>query len=149
MEVLLLKDVAKLGKAGEIKRVADGYGRNYLIPKGLAALPTEGARRRQEAIQRDQERKVKRFEDQAGKMGEAIGGLTLAFRARAGEGGRLYGSVTNADIAERLEAELGQKVDKRRVELEEPLRELGTFPVKVRLASDVVPEITVVIEPEE
>jgi large subunit ribosomal protein L9 len=149
MEVILLRDVDKLGKAGEVKRVADGYARNYLIAKGLATVPTEGARKHQEAIRRDQARKALRFEEQAGKLGEAIGGLTVTFSARAGEGGKLYGSITNADIAERIEAEIGQEIDKRRVELEEPLRELGTFPVKVRLAGDVVPEVTVVIEQEE
>ena len=149
MEVLLLKDVDKLGKAGEVKQVADGYARNYLIAKGLAIVPSEGARKQQEAIQRDRVRKERRFEEEAGRLGDAIAGLSLTFTAKTGEGGKLYGSITNADIAERIEAQIGQEIDKRRVELEEPLRELGTFPVKVRLASDVVPEVTVVIEQEE
>jgi len=149
MEVLLLKDVDKLGKAGEIKQVADGYARNYLIAKGLATMPTEGARKQQETLQRDKARKVQRFEEEAGKLGGGIAGLTLTFSAKVGEGGKLYGSITNADIAERIEAEIGQEIDKRRVELEEPFRELGTFQVKVRLTSEVVPEVIVVIEQEE
>ncbi len=149
MEVLLLQDVDRLGKAGEIKRVANGYARNYLFPKGLAVLATPGAIKQAKLRQEAQARRKARELSEAQALAQALDGLVVTFRARAGEGDRLYGSITSAHIAEELEAQVGQPVDRRKIELEEPLKELGTHAVTVRLAAGAEAKVTVVIEREE
>jgi len=149
MEVLLLKDLNQLGQAGEVKRVSDGYARNYLIPRGLAVMATPGAikqaEKQREAVAR---RQVKEL-SQAQALAQALDGLTVTFQARAGESDRLYGSITNANIAEALEEQVGQEVDRRKIDLEEPLKELGTHAVTIRLAPQAEAKVTVVIEREE
>lgn len=149
MEVLLLKDLNQLGQAGEIRRVSDGYARNYLIPRGLAVMATPGAikqaEKQREAVAR---RQVKEL-SQAQALAQALDGLTVTFQARAGESDRLYGSITNANIAEALEEQVGQEVDRRKIDLEEPLKELGTHAVTIRLAPQAEAKVTVVIEREE
>jgi large subunit ribosomal protein L9 len=148
MKVLLLKDVASLGKAGEIKEVADGHFRNYLAPKGLAA-PATPATLKQVADARDaQVRREARESARNKTLAEKIAQTQLRFKVRVGEQHRLFGSVTATQIAERLQAELGQPIDKRHVELDEPIHHLGTFEVKVRLGHDVNPRVTVVVERE-
>ena len=149
MEVLLLRDVEQLGEAGEIKRVADGYARNYLIPRGLATMATTGAIKQAELHrERDARRQAKEL-DEAHALAQELDGRTVTFQARAGESDRLYGSITNANIAEALEEQVGREVDRRKIELEEPLKELGTHAVTVRLAPGAEAKVTVVIEREE
>jgi large subunit ribosomal protein L9 len=147
MKVLLLKDVYKLGHAGDVKRVADGYARNYLIPQGLAALATAGALARAEAIRgaADQQRAV--LNNELGGLAERLSGLTLTFAARAGDTGKLYGSVTTAQIAEAITAQTGETVDRRQIG-HQPLRELGEHRVPIRLTADLVPEVTVIVHRE-
>lgn len=149
MEVLLLKDLNQLGQAGEVKRVSDGYARNYLIPRGLAVMATPGAikqaKKQREAAAR---RQVKEL-SQAQALAQVLDGLMVTFQARAGESDRLYGSITNANIAEALEEQVGQEVDRRKIDLEEPLKELGTHAVTIRLAPQAEAKVTVVIEREE
>ncbi|MCD6552878.1 MAG: 50S ribosomal protein L9 [Anaerolineae bacterium] len=149
MKVLLTKDVEGLGKAGEIKDVADGYGRNFLIRRGLAILATGGvvkdAQRRIEAEARRQAQKTRA----ASHLAERLEQTTVTFRRKAGEKGRLYGSVTTADIAEEIQRLIGESIDKRKIVLEEPIRELGTHKVTVKLMADVTPQVTVVVEREE
>lgn len=99
MKVLLLKDVYKLGRAGEVKKVADGYGRNYLIPQGLAVLATPGALKQAERIRAQAEIRRARLNEELKELAQAINGLTLVFNARAGEAGKLYGSITAQDVA--------------------------------------------------
>jgi large subunit ribosomal protein L9 len=149
MEVLLVKDVKSLGQAGDVKRVADGYARNYLIPRGLAVPATDAARKqvadrlaaesRRDAVEKEQ------AEAKARKMGD----VELVFQTKAGESGRLYGSITNADIAERLSEKFGEAMDKRKVLLEEPIKELGRSTVDVRLHPEVRISVTVVVEAAE
>lgn len=148
MEVLLLKDVRRLGKAGEIKRVADGYARNYLFPRGLAVMATEAARKELEEKMAAQERRAALEKARAEKHAQDIQNLVLTFKARAGETGRLYGSITNADIADRLSAILGTEVDKRKVLLQEPIKEAGKSKVDVKLHTNVTITVTVIVEPE-
>lgn len=148
MQVVLLKDVKRLGTAGEVRTVADGYARNYLIPRGLAKPATPGAVREAQAQMAVQARQAAREQAQAQMLAEELSGVTLTFKARAGETGRLYGSVTTADIAEELEKQTGKSIDRRRLVLEEPIRELGTFEVPIRLASDVAANIKVTVEAE-
>lgn len=146
MEVLLLKDIKRLGKAGEIKKVADGYARNYLIPRGLAVLATAGAIRRTEVQKAIEEQREERIRTDSSSLAERLAEISLVFKVKASEKGRLYGSVTAADIAAEIEKQTGQSVDKRKVELDEPIHLLGTHRVPVRIMSSIVPEITVVVE---
>jgi len=149
MEVLLLKDVEQLGQAGEIKKVADGYARNYLMPRGLAAIATPGAIKQAELYRtRDARRQAKEL-DEAQVLAQALDGRTVTFQARAGEGDRLYGSITNVHIAEALEEQVEQDVDRRKIDMEEPLKELGTHAVTIRLAPGAEAKVTVIIEREE
>ena len=149
MEVILLKDVRRLGKAGEIKTVADGYARNYLIPRGLAIPATEGARKQMAERAKARERRQAREKAQAEAQAANLAKVELTFKAKAGEKGRLYGSITNGDIATKLSEKLGIEVDKRKVLLEEPIKELGRFKVEVRVHPDVKTSLTVIVEPEE
>jgi large subunit ribosomal protein L9 len=143
MEVILLKDVPRLGRAGELRRVAPGYARNHLIPKGLAVFATEGAIRDLEQKQQLEARREKQLEMEARALAEGLEGLTLTVYAKTGEKERLYGSVTSGDIAEALEKQTGRTVDRRKIELEEPIRQLGIYSVPVRLLSDLSPLIRV------
>lgn len=149
MKVLLVQNVEKLGSAGEVKEVSGGYGRNYLIPKGLAVLASRGqvkqAEERIAAIRKREQANRRDLEALAAK----IAGQTLRFTARVGELDRLYGSVTSAEIAERLGRQIGIEVDRRKIDLDEPIKRIGIYPIKIRLASDVEPLITVVVEGEE
>ena len=147
MQVLLLKDIKGLGKAGETKTVADGYARNYLIPRGLAVLATDGAIRRTEVQKAIEKQREERVRTDSTALAERLAEITLTFKVKAGERGRLYGSVTAADIAAEIEKESGYPIDKRKVLLDEPIRLLGTHKVPVRLLSGVIPEVTVEVEP--
>jgi large subunit ribosomal protein L9 len=148
MEVLLLEDVINLGLAGDVVTVADGYGRNYLVPRGLAKLATPGALKQADQIRAAGERKRSRELASAENLARRIEGLTLSFTARAGETGKLYGSVTTADLAEAVERELGEELDRRKI-ISDPLRQLGEHTVEVRLMTDVSANLKVVVEPEE
>jgi large subunit ribosomal protein L9 len=145
MKVLLLKDVYKLGRAGDVKKVADGYGRNFLLPQKLAMLATPGAVKQAEKIRQAALTERTRLNQEMGSVAEKLQALTLTFNARAGETGRLYGSITTGDIAEAIERETGIHIDRRHI-AHQPLRELGSFKVAVRLTVDLIPEITVAVK---
>lgn len=149
MEVLLLKDVDGLGEAGEVKRVADGYGRNFLIPRGLAVMATPGAIKQAKQVHELELRRENKELQEAQSLAQALDGLSVTFKARAGESDRLYGSITKANIAEALEAMAGQEVDRRKIDLEESIKELGTHAVTVRLAPGAEAKVSVVVEREE
>ena len=146
MQVLLLRDIKRLGKAGETKKVADGYGRNYLLPRGLAVLATSGAIKRTEVQKAVKQQSDERIHTDATALAERLSALALTFKVKAGEKGRLYGSVTSAAIAEEIEKQIGHPVDKRKIKLDEPLRLLGTHQVPIVLMAGVTPEVTVVLE---
>ena len=148
MEVLLIQDVEGLGQAGEIKEVAGGYARNYLIPKGYAVPADKSARKRAAALREAAEKRRARQVAEAQTLADRLNALTLRFQAKVGEKGRLYGSITSGDIAEAIEREIGQEVDRRRIQLEHPIRELGTHKVAIRLMPELIPEVTVIVEPE-
>ena len=147
MKVLLLKDVYKLGHAGDVKKVADGYARNFLIPQGLAALATAGALARSGSIRTAADKLRAEQNHELGGLAERLGGLTLSFSARAGETGKLYGSITSAQIAEAITARLNEPVERRNIG-HQPLRELGEHRVPVRLTADLIPVVTVVVHRE-
>jgi large subunit ribosomal protein L9 len=147
MKVLLLEDVDNLGLAGQVVTVADGYGRNYLIPRGLAKVATKGTLKQADQVRKAGERKRARQLADAQGLARRIEGLTLTFQARAGEKGKLYGSITTADMAQRLEGELGQEFDRRKI-ISDSLRQIGEHSVQIRLMTDVSASLKVVIEPE-
>ena len=148
MQVLLLKDIKGLGKAGEVRLVSDGYARNYLIPRRLAVLATDGAIRRTEVQKAIEDEREERVRSDSAALAERLSELPLTFKVKAGEKGRLYGSVTSADIAAEIERLTGHAIDKRKVELEEPIRLLGTHKVPLRLLAGVACELTVEVEQE-
>ncbi|HTT66731.1 MAG TPA: 50S ribosomal protein L9 [Gemmatimonadales bacterium] len=142
MDVILREDVEKLGRAGEVVTVKDGYARNFLLPRGLAYLATDGNRRRLGAEQRQRDRKVAAEVSSARDLATRLETVSLSFTMKAGEGDKLFGSVTAGDIAERLAAE-GLAVDRKAVELENPIKTLGVYKVPIRLHADVKPEVRV------
>ncbi len=147
MKVLLLKDVYKLGRAGEVKKVAAGFGRNYLIPQGLATKASEGALKQAERIMKRAAEERARLNQELGAVAEQLDGLTLSYPVKAGETGKLYGSITTTMIAESIEEETGAKVERRDID-SQPLKTLGVHQVPVRLTIDLVPEITVLVHRE-
>lgn len=142
MDVILRQDVEKLGRTGELVTVKDGFGRNYLLPRGLAYLATDGNRRRLEAESKQKARKAGAQLESAHELAARLEVVSLTFAMKAGEGDKLFGSVTSADVAERLLAE-GFAVDKKTVELHEPIKALGVYKVPIRLHHDVKPEVRV------
>ena len=146
MKVLLNESLKNVGQAGEIKEVKNGYARNYLIPRGLATMATSGTVRQAESQRQAEERREARNISANQSLGDKVAAAAITLRARVGEQGRLYGAITASDIATALTAEVGREIDRRRVELEEPIRQLGEYKVPVRLARDIVPEVTVVVE---
>ncbi len=150
MKVLLIHDVPELGHAGEVFRVAGGYARNYLMPRGLAVAATRGALKQAEEIKEAGIRRRAQERANAEAQAQMVAGRRILFSANAGENERLYGSVTSADIAERLGAEVGFEVDRRRIMLDQPIRELGLYEVNLRFMQDVtgVFQVAVVREGE-
>jgi large subunit ribosomal protein L9 len=144
MKVLLLKDVYKLGRAGDVKKVADGYGRNFLLPQGMALLATAGALKQSEKIRTDATKKRASLNHEMGSVAEVITGLALGFASKAGETGKLYGSVTAQDVATAIKAKTGVEIKRQQIDLQ-PIRTLGEHKAHVRLTMDLIPEIKVVV----
>ena len=147
MKVLLLQDVDNLGYAGDVKKVANGFGRNYLLPQNLAVLATPGAMKQAETIRKAAEKRRAQETEDAKAIANQLANLELVFERRAGETGKLYGSVTSGDIAEAIQEKTGLEIDKRKVSLHEPIRNLGEQVVPIKLMIDVTAEITAVIVP--
>jgi large subunit ribosomal protein L9 len=143
MKVLLTQDVSELGMAGEVHSVAGGYARNYLMPRGMAVLATKGALKQADEIRQTGMRRRAKERANAEAQAEMIRAQKLLFTARAGENQRLYGSVTSAEIAEKLAEAVGFEVDRRRIQLEHPLRDLGIYELEIRLMAEVSARFTV------
>lgn len=148
MKVILTRDVPNLGEAGDVKKVADGYARNYLIPQGMVFKARPGALKNFKQRQSTQARKQKRMKKDAETLARRLISQPITFKAKAGSTGRLYGSITKADIAAALEREIGEEFDKRTIILSEPIRQLGEHFVGVRLIADVEPQVKVLVQPE-
>lgn len=148
VEVILRKDVADLGLAGEMVNVRPGYARNYLIPQGIALVATEGNRRRFEEERRQVEQSAEREREAAQELAGELEGREVSFVRRASESGRLFGSVTAADIADELEKE-GVAVDRRAIRLEDPIKDLGEHEVPVRVHMEIEPTLKVSVVAEE
>ena len=149
MKVVLLENIPGKGRAGEIKEVSAGFARNFLLPRGLAAIATPTVIKDTEA-RLEKERRVEGTDrDQLTELAQQIEGKEIHFKARAGAGDRLFGSVTASDIAGELSQVAGVVIDKKKIEIEKPLRQAGSHEVIVRLSGDIKPKITVVIEEEQ
>lgn len=147
MKVLLIKDVYKLGRAGDVKKVADGYGRNYLLPQGLAILATPGALKQVEQIRKQADTRRAIQNNEMASLAEMLKPLVLSFPAKAGETGKLYGSVTHQMVVDAINTRLGTQLDHHVVD-SEPLRSLGEFMVRIRLTVDLIPEVKVIVHRE-
>ena len=147
MKVLLTKDVYKLGRAGDIKKVADGYGRNYLLPQGLAVVATAGAIKQVEKIRSQAEVTRAELNSELKDLAAQIGGLTIVFAGKAGDTGKLYGSITTQDIADSIQEKTRYEVKKSQVDIQ-PIRNLGEFTARVRLTMDLVPEVKIIVHRE-
>jgi large subunit ribosomal protein L9 len=147
MKVLLIKDVYKLGRAGDVKKVADGYGRNFLISQGFAVLATAGAMKQIEKIKSQAEIRRSAQNSELKSLADQIQGVTLTFPAKAGETGKLYGSITTQDVAAALTEKVRFEVKRQQVDIQ-PIRMLGEFTAHVRLTMDLVPEIKIIVHRE-
>jgi len=148
MKVIFLQDVPNVAKAGEIKEVANGYARNLLLPRKLAVLAKSSAASILEAQQKAIERQHTRMQSEMSELASQIDGKEVVLKARAGAQERLFGSITSADIAAELQ-NIGLTVDKKKIELEEPIRQLGNYEVTIRLTKDLIPKIKVTVAAEE
>ncbi len=138
MKIVLREDVDTLGHKGDLLEVADGYARNFLVPRGLAFQATRGAVKQAEAMRRNREVRDTRDRDAAQALAAQLSGARVEVKARAGEGGKLFGSVTNADVAAAVTAQTGVELDRRKIDLAEPLKVLGPAELSLRLHPDVV-----------
>jgi len=144
MKVLLLKDVYKLGRAGDVKKVADGYGRNFLLPQGMAVLATAEALKSSERIREQANVQRAIVNQEMDAVAKQIAGLSLTFPAKASETGKLYGSVTTQMIADAIKAKSGVEIARRQID-SQPLRVLGEYKVHIRLTVDMIPTIDVIV----
>jgi large subunit ribosomal protein L9 len=146
VKVVLRSDVDNLGKKGDLVDVADGYARNFLVPRGLALKANAGVQKQADAMRRNREAREARERQAAQELAARFEGRTITIKARAGGEGRLFGSVTTTDIAEAVEKQTGAEIDRRKISLDEPLKELGGADLQVRLHADVVATIHVEVE---
>lgn len=147
MKVLLIKDVYKLGRAGDIKKVADGFGRNFLLPQRLAVLATEGALKQVQKIKAQAEISRNTQNNELSGVAEQIKAVTLTFPAKAGDTGKLYGSITTQDIATALSEQIKTEIKRQQIGIQ-PIRALGEFTANVRLTMDLVPEFKIIVHRE-
>ena len=148
MKVVLRADVDSVGKKGDLVDVADGYARNYLVPRGLAMTATKGAVKQAETMRRAREVKEAREREAVQVLADRLAGQTVQVTARAGEGGKLFGSVTAVDIADAVHAQLTIDLDRRKLHLPEPIKDLGSHEVSMHLFEGVEATFTVVVEPQ-
>jgi large subunit ribosomal protein L9 len=148
MKVIFLQDVPNVATTGDVKEVANGYARNYLLPKKLAAVATSAELKKLELQEQADSRRQARLEQEAEGMAQSLQGITLTLTVRAGEKDRIYGSITSADIAGEIKKQSGFEIDKRKIQLEEPIRELGAYEVAIKLTGNVTASVNVVVEQE-
>lgn len=148
MRVLFLQDVSGTGRAGEAKEVAPGYARNYLFPKGLAVPATEAALKNVQYQRKIEAARAERAHREATALAEKLSQVDLVFKVKLGEQMRMHGSITNADIAEALQRQTGHEVDKHKIDLEEPIRTIGTYEVPFHISKEAVAKVKVLVEEE-
>ena len=143
MKIVLREDVETLGHKGDLVDVADGYARNFLVPRGLAMKATRGGIAQAEAMRRNRSAREERDRGEAQELAGKITASTIVVTAHAGEGGKLFGSITSADLAEAIAQQAGAEIDRRWIQLAEPIKELGELEVPVRLHADVTASVQV------
>ncbi len=148
MKVIFTADVENVALLGQVKEVANGYARNYLLPRGLAIPATPGALKQMEVKRQAEERRLAKVEGELKGLSDRIAELTVTIRARTGAEGRLYGSVTAHDVAEAVEQAVGQEIDRRKVSLAAPIRTAGEHEAVVKLSRNLNPRVKVVVESE-
>lgn len=148
MEILLVKDVPGIGKAGQTKNVADGYARNYLLPRKLAVVATNSAVKQADALKLSSAKREAETLQEAQLLANALNAVQIKFSVKAGTNERLFGAITAADIAERLQKEHQIQIDKRKIELEHPIKDLGERDVPVKLHPEVNAHVHVTVERE-
>jgi large subunit ribosomal protein L9 len=146
MKVVLRADVDNLGNKGDIVDVADGYARNYLVPRGLALKASSGSQKQADAMRRNREARDSRDREAAQALAAQFEGRTITIKARAGTEGKLFGSVTSVDVADAVQKQTGAEIDRRKIHLDEPLKELGGVDLQVRLHTDVLANLHVEVE---
>jgi len=147
MKVLLIKDVYKLGRAGDVKKVADGFGRNFLLPQKLAVLATPGAMKTAEKIRSTAEVQRAALNNELKDLADHINGVVLTFPVKAGETGKLYGSITSQDVAAAIQEQTRYEVKRQQIDMQ-PIREIGEYKAHVRLTIDLMPEVKIVVHRE-
>jgi large subunit ribosomal protein L9 len=149
MKIVLLEDVAGTGKAGEIKEVSKGYAKNFLLPRKLALIATPAVTKQVESRLEKEKLEESIDREKLVELAQQIEGKEIRLKARLGAGERLFGSITAADVAEELSRTIGSVIDKKKIDIEKAFRQTGSYEVAVKLASDIKPKITVIIEEEE
>ncbi|WP_379156016.1 50S ribosomal protein L9 [Paenibacillus sp. sgz5001063] len=148
MKVIFIKDVKGQGKKGQVKEVSEGYAANFLLPRGLVRPATDGNVKTLENQAAAEQRRKDQEKEEAVQLGKKLDELTLTLKAKAGEGGRLFGAITSKQIGEVLAATQGISIDKRKIELNDPIRHVGTFQVTVKLHTEVKANLTVQVTEE-
>lgn len=148
MKVILLADVKKLGKKGDVLEVAEGYGRNFLIPRGLAAEASQGKLRELAEMQKIEERKKAQQAQEAQEIAQKIKEVEVKVAVKVGEGGKLFGAISNKDISEQLKKQHNIKVDRKKIELKSPIKSLGAYNINVKLHPKVQTELKVMVVEE-
>ena len=148
MDVLLVKDVPGIGKAGQTKKVADGYARNFLLPRRLAVIATAGALKQSAALKQAAAKREAETRDESRTLAGILDQTRLNFKMKAGESDRLFGAITASDIAEALQRDHQITVDRRKIELEHPIKDLGEHRVEIKLHPDVSARVSVLVERE-
>lgn len=147
MKVILVQDVPNVGESGSIQNVSDGFARNYLIPQGLAEMGTPGRIKQAEQRIQAQQRKIERQEEELQELSDRIDGMRVEIEARVGKQGRLYGSITAPEIATAVSTALGEEIDRRKVEIPDPIRSAGDHTVEIHLVGRLRPTVTVAVKP--
>lgn len=146
MKVILLEDVKKIGSKGQVIQVSDGYGRNYLLPKGLAVEASETRLKELKDKSQQAEKKKEKEDDKAVRIREKINKQTVTVKEKCGEGGKLFGAVTSKEVADAINTAFKINIDKKKIEIKEPIRHLGEYAVKIKIHPSVQAEITVIVE---
>lgn len=149
MKVILVKDVEKIGKFGEVVNVKDGYAKNFLIPSGLAINATPGNLKQVELVKKSRIKTEAKSIKEANEIAEQLNGLKLIFKVKASPEGKMYGSITNKDIADKILSFKKIEIDKKKIELEDSIKELGTYNIEIKLYKDIKCSVVVSVEPDK
>lgn len=148
MKIILKEDVAKLGSKDQVVEVSDGYARNFLLPRKLAVIADAGQRKKANELKQTEARHVAKEIEEAKHLAEKIGKIVCTIKAKAGESDKLFGSVTSQDIAQALEKD-GLSIDKRKIEIEKSIKELGTYQVPIKVAEEITAQLKIIVVKEE